>query len=79
MKMGSMSRKMRRKKQKSKKKVAKKKLSKIAWAIAAMPDSCSMCDKHVDKAAIGTQLDWHVEIDNNNNMRLTCPSCKGSK
>ena len=77
--MSSMSRKMRRKKQKEEKKAAKKKLNKIAWAIAAMPESCSVCDKSVDKASMGTQLDWYVEIDSGSNMRLTCPECKGVK
>ena len=79
LKMGSMSRKMRRKKQKKGKKAAKKKLSKIAWALAAMPESCSACDKKVDKASMGTQLDWYVEIDNGGSMKLTCPECRGEK
>ena len=74
--MGSMSRAMRRKQEKEQKKIAKKKLKKLGRAIQSMPENCSKCQKHVDKANFGTQLDWHVEIDNQSNMTLTCPECK---
>ena len=74
--MGSMSRAMRRKQEKGQKKTAKKKLKKLGRAIQSMPENCSKCQKHVDKANLGTQLDWHVEIDNQSNMTLTCPECK---
>lgn len=77
--MSSLSRSLRRKKQREQKKAAKKKLSKIGRAIQAMPDHCFRCKKPVDKANIGSQLDWFVEIDNKNNMRLTCPDCQGEK
>ena len=77
--MSSMNRSMRRRQEKAKKKAAKKKLKKIARAIQQMPDSCAKCQKNVDKANMGTQLDWFVEIDPQNNMKLTCPECKGGK
>ena len=67
---------MRRKQQRAEKKAAKKSLKKISTAIAQMPEECSKCQKHVDKANMGTQLDWYVEIDSQNNMTLTCPECK---
>jgi len=74
--MGSFTRSVKRKQQRAQKKAAKKKLKKIGKAIQSMPESCSKCQKHVDKANLGSQLDWHVEIDNQLNMTLTCPECK---
>jgi hypothetical protein len=76
--MSSLSRSIRRKQEQAKKKAAKKKLKRIGKAIQLMPESCFKCQKSVDKANLDTQLDWHVEIDNQSNMRLTCPECKGA-
>tara|TARA_B100000131_G_C17951527_1_gene546655 strand:+ start:635 stop:868 length:234 start_codon:yes stop_codon:yes gene_type:complete len=77
--MGSMSRSIRRKKQLAEKKAAKKRLKKLQHAIDKMPDHCGSCGKTAEPDEDTSQLDWHVEIDQDSNVKLTCPKCKGGE
>ena len=73
--MGSMNRAIRRRKELAEKKAARKALKKIESAIGEMPSTCSSCVRQVNKSDIQANLDWYVEIDDVENMRLTCPDC----
>ena len=44
-----------------------------------MPDYCSQCGITMDKTNMGDNMDWHVEIDKDANIKLTCPKCRGEK
>ena len=75
--MGSLSRSIRRKQRLAEKKAAKKTLKKITAAVDKMPDYCSQCGITMDKTNMDDNMDWHIEIDKDANIKLTCPKCRG--
>lgn len=77
--MGSTARSIRRKRELAEKKAAKKKLRRLQSAIDSMPDHCRSCGKSIETIGEESRMDWYVEIDNDANVMLTCPKCKGEK
>lgn len=76
--MGSMARSIKRKRQLAERKAAKKKLRRLHSALDSMPDHCRSCGKSIETIGENSRMDWHVEIDSDSNVALTCPKCKGS-